>query len=243
MVNQSNCSPETRASDRAAGAALVALGVGFNIPFVLLAVQFDYPEILRRPAAEILSALVAGGPGLLLVWYAFALAALLFAPVALAHALAADRSRSAPALAISAGIFGALAGVMQAAGLLRWVLVVPLMSGQPAGDTVFTAVHAFGGALMGEHLGQLLTAGHIAIVAMMQRRERRRFLARIGFAAAAAIAIGAYETVAIALGFPGETFGQVAVAGYMGLTLWMVASGADLMRRRSSAGNGTQVHA
>ena len=43
------------------GGSLIALAVGFNLPFALLAARFDYPDILRRPVAEILTAFQAGG--------------------------------------------------------------------------------------------------------------------------------------------------------------------------------------
>lgn len=46
--------------------ALVALAVAFNLPFACLGAAFDYPNILRKPAAEILAAFTAGGPMLVL---------------------------------------------------------------------------------------------------------------------------------------------------------------------------------
>ena len=105
--------------------ALVGLAIAFNLPYAYLGAAFDYPNILRKPPAEILAAFTAGGPMLILAWYGFALAALAFIPVGLAHAMSKDRLRTAPALAISAAILGALAGLTQAMGLLRWVMVVP----------------------------------------------------------------------------------------------------------------------
>ncbi len=216
---------------RATGAGLIALGLGFNVPYSLLAARFDYPGILRRPTEEILAALVAGGPGLLAIWYAFALSALVFTPLALAHALTEGRIRRMPGLAVAAAILGALAGVLQAAGLLRWVLVMPSLAGLEGSDAAATALHAFGGAVLGEHLGQLLTAGHLGTMALVQRLEGRRVTAGLGVIAAAAIATGAFETIAIAMGQSGEAFGLVAIAGYLGLSLWLVVSGAGLIGR------------
>ena len=84
--------------------------------------QFDYPGILREPAAEILARFHAGGPSLVLTWWAFGLCAL--AQAGLAVALL-DRQRVRPAWATAAAILGSLAGLTQAIGLWRWTFAVP----------------------------------------------------------------------------------------------------------------------
>jgi hypothetical protein len=38
-----------------AGLFLLAMPIAFNVAFGLLAARFDYPDILRRPDAEVLS--------------------------------------------------------------------------------------------------------------------------------------------------------------------------------------------
>ncbi len=55
------------------GMACIAIAVGFNLPFALLAAQFDYPDVLRHPAGDVLTAFAAGGTALVWTWYAFAL--------------------------------------------------------------------------------------------------------------------------------------------------------------------------
>jgi Domain of unknown function (DUF4386) len=213
------------------GAAMIALAIGFNLPFARLAAIFDYPDILRRPAAEILSAFAAGGTDLILTWYAFALAALLFVPVTLAHSFAAGRMARLPGLAVSAAVFGALAGLTQAMGLLRWVMVVPGMTTDPQTAQGFAVIHAYGGVAIGEHLGQLFTAMFVGTSAVLQLREGRRITAALGALATAAITVGAYEGVALAIGTDGGAFGLSAVAGYMLLSVWMIASGIGLIRK------------
>lgn len=209
--------------------SLIALAVAFNLPYARLAVAFDYPAILRRPGVEVLAAFAAGGPGLVLTWHAFALAALLFVPVSMAHALDGGRVRRVPALAVAAAIAGALAGMTQGMGLLRWVMVVPefARSGDVAG---FAAFHAFAGVAIGEHLGMTLTALHVGVMAAIQRAEGRAE-AWLGVVTAILILGGAQEGVALAVGLPGDAFGVMAVAGYLALTVWMIASGVGLLRR------------
>jgi hypothetical protein len=217
----------------ALGVVLIALAAGFNLPFVRLATVFEYPDILRRPAEEILTAFVAGGPSLILTWYAFALAALLFLPVGMAHALGLGRVTAQPVLATIAAVAAALAGLTQAMGLLRWVMVVP---GLAASNDVagFSLIHAYAGVALGEHLGQLLTALHVGLVALMQRGEGRRVLAAIGALTTGAITVGAFEGVALAIGRDGTLFGLMAVAGYLLLTVWMIGSGVVMFGQKKS---------
>ncbi|MEO6826137.1 MAG: hypothetical protein ABI255_11225 [Microbacteriaceae bacterium] len=63
-------------------ALLIALPIAFNAAFALLAVKFDYPDILRRPTGEILERFRRGGSALVPLWWAFAMTALLLAPLA-----------------------------------------------------------------------------------------------------------------------------------------------------------------
>lgn len=212
---------------RPIGAALIALALAFNLPYARLASTFDYPGILRSPPETILASLAAGSPVLLATWYAFAACALIFAPLAMAHAL--TRITSLPALAVTAAIAGAFAGVLQAMGLLRWVLVMPQLATLSDATATVTALHAFGGAVIGEHLGQLATALHVGTLAAIHRAEGHRALAATGALTAALVTLGSFETPALAL--PGDPFAMAAIAGYLALTLWLLLAGLSLLRR------------
>ncbi len=217
---------------KATGTALIALAVLFNLPFARLAATFDYPDILREPTEAILAAFNAGGTDLVATWYAFAFAAILMVPVSLAHAFAKGRLAAQPEWAISAALLGVLAGLLQAMGLLRWVLVVPALAA--ANDTQgFALIHAYSGMALGEHLGMLLTAGHVALMALIQRREATRILPALGALAALMIGLGAFEGPALALGLGGAALGLSAMLGYVVLSLWLAASGAAMLQNPS----------
>ena len=147
-----------------AGVLLIVAPLWFNATFALLGRRFDYPDILRRPAEEILERFRAGGSPLILLWWAFMLSGLLFiaAAVLLGQALGFD------GVMVVATTFGVLAGLVQTLGLLRWVYVVPHLarahtdpSGEPAqraaNAAIFRAFHQYLGVGVGEHLGSLLT--------------------------------------------------------------------------------------
>jgi hypothetical protein len=209
--------------------ALAALAIAFNLPYGYLGAAFDYPNILRQPPAEILKAFTAGGNALILAWYGFALAALAFVPVGIAHAMTRSRVSAAPALAIAAAITGALAGLTQAMGLLRWVMVVPELA--RSGDVEgFVLLHAYAGVAIGEHLGMLLTAGHIALISLMQQREGARKTAMLGLVISTLIGLGAFEGLAMALQLNGAALGLMAMVGYIALTAWLLASARWLTR-------------
>lgn len=232
----------------AVGLASIALAVLFNVPFSILGATYDYPDILRRPAAEALDRFAAGGNGLILTWHAFALVALALVPMAIFLSLTPERVAVRPALAVGAAISGALAGLAQAIGLWRWVFVVPGLASvhadpaateeaKLASEQTFAMLNQYGGVAIGEHLGQLLTALFVILLSRLQWLEGNRATALTGFATAALIAVGTSEGVAIALGRSGEMFGLITIGGFLGLTLWLILCGTALLglgRRRAA---------
>ena len=140
----------------------------FNVFFFALQATFEYPDILRQPADEILRRFAAGGPGLVALWYGFALVPALFLPAAvlLRRAFGPDAS---PWLALATP-FAVVASVVQLLGLLRWPFLVPELAQAylaPGADAatraatvaVFRAFHQYAGVAVGEHLGYLFTGG------------------------------------------------------------------------------------
>lgn len=223
------------------GIAAIALGLSFNLPYALLATSYDYPDILRRPAAEALDRFATGGAELILTWHGFALAAFALAPLSVVLAITPSRLSGRPGLAIGAALFGALAGTMQAVGLWRWVFAIPHLArahadpeaapeAMQAAERAFDILNLYGGVAVGEHLGQLLTALFALCLGRMQMLEGRRFVGAVGCATALAIALGTGEGLAIALGRDGGAFAVATIAGYLGLTLWLVLTGAAELR-------------
>jgi hypothetical protein len=222
-------------------ACAIVLAIGFNIPYAVLAATYDYPGILREPAGVALTAFHAGGPALIWTWYAFGLAALAFTPLAPALAITSARLARRPGLAVGAAMLGALAGVTQAMGLFRWVFAIPGLAAahadpaateetRAAAERAFDILNAYGGVAIGEHLGQLLTSGFVAMLAALQAGERRRITAGLGAAAALAIVLGTGEGLALALGASGDVFSLFTIAGFALLAAWLIAVGLGLMR-------------
>jgi len=162
-----------------AGIVLIAMPIAFNLAFGLLAARFDYPDILRRPTAEVLERFRAGGASLVLTWWAFAWTAVLFAGLAvLTSSALTGADPTVLALATTAGV---LAAVVQFLGLVRWPFLVPYLAREAAAsapgsprheaiDLVFQSFNRYLGVAVGEHLGYALTGAWsvLAGVAMTQ---------------------------------------------------------------------------
>ncbi|MBL8545660.1 MAG: DUF4386 domain-containing protein [Hyphomonadaceae bacterium] len=224
-----------------AGAAAIAVAIGFNVPFAILGATFDYPDVLRRPAGDVLDLFAQGGAPLILTWHAFALSALALVPLAFALTLTRKRVADAPGLAIGAAIAGALSALAQAIGLWRWVFVVPglarVHSDAAAGDEAkraaertFDLINQYGGIAIGEHLGQLLLAIFVVCLGALQLRERKFVTGGLALLTATAIVVGTGEGLMLALGQSGEGFALVTIGGFVGLTLWLIATGIGTMR-------------
>jgi len=218
------------------GLGAIALGVGFNAPYAALAALYDYPQVLRRPPGEALDLFVAGGAPVILAWYAFMLSALALVPLAAGLSITSGRLAARPALAISAAICGALAGLTQAIGLSRWVFAIPMLahdSNRAGAEQSFALLNAWGGVAIGEHLGQGLTVLFVAQLAILQWGEARRISAVLGGLTAILLTIGTGEALALALGREGSVFAMFTVAGFAALTAWLIATGLSLIRARA----------
>lgn len=148
---------------RATG-ALFALGsIAFAIAASILSATFNWPDILREPASAVLPAYAEGGLSLTLTWFATAWTyAILAVPMLL---LPAVLGRAHDPVLRAATTIGAVSVLLSLIGFLRWVFVVPPLAAayvagdeltKAATDAAWVAQHQFGGALLGEHLGQLL---------------------------------------------------------------------------------------
>jgi hypothetical protein len=223
---------------RLAGLLLISVPIVFTGCFFALQVLFEYPDILRQPAAEVLRKFQQGGPMLIAVWYTLTLTALLFIPtvVALHQALAPHMP---PAFLGLATAFGVTAGLVQALGFVRWPFVVPYLAeaylapgaGEPeraAILVVFEALHRYAGMGIGENLGYTATSLWTLLLgaALLRMRLLGRWLPLVGIALALGIATGVLEL------FGWEAAGPINAISYLLWALWLVVLGVMLLVRR-----------
>lgn len=213
-----------------------------NIPYTLLIMNFNYPDILREPADSVLTQFQAGGTPLIFTWFAFAWVGLplLFGTVMLKRVLAAE----AHPLLETATTFGLIGLVLAVVGLTRWVFVVPVLAAlysDPASSeamraallVTFQAIHQYGGVIIGEHISQFMNVVWMALISGMMFRLAffRAWQGWMGFIAALVFFLAPSELLATVIpGFP-----VVPEAGLIGSVLWllwMVVMGVALLRYR-----------
>src|SRR5215213_3138840 len=221
------------------GWLLVVGAVTFAVAATILSSTFDWPDILREPPDVVLPAFAAGGTSLVWTWFAVAWTyAILLVPILL---LPAALGRGDDPVLRAATFVGAVSVLLSLIGFLRWVFVVPPLarayeSGnageREAIDAAWTAQHQFGGALLGEHLGQLLVIAWSVTVCvhLLRTRTLPRWLAVCGLVVSGLYLLNQGDIMATAI----PSFPVWDLAGLLGSTgwgLWVAALGITLLRR------------
>jgi uncharacterized protein DUF4386 len=222
------------------GLLLVVLPVAYNGLYTLLARGFDYPDILRRPTGQVLDRFSAGGSRLVLLWWGFAMSAVLLAPTAvLVSATLTDAHPTVLALATATGL---LAALVQFLGLIRWPFAVPhlaRLAGDPATtpatrdaiEVTFQTLNRYLGVAVGEHLGYLFTGLWTALagVAVIQSDVLPPLLGIVGVVLAPLFVLGSLEFVG---GFEPSGWklaGTLVPLAYIGWSVWLLTLGIGLL--------------
>lgn len=218
-------------NNKLAGLSLIFLAIAFNTVFAWLGAIFDYPDILRRAPSEILARFATGGPTLIYAWGVFMFSAAWLVPTSgWLSAVTAHRGLTTTA-ALACGV---AAGLAQAAGLARWVFVVPGLAAAAPSEAVtllFTTVHQYGGVAIGEQLGQFFTAIWVLLLAGAQWRGAlpAAKASYVGLAASVLILVGLAEAYATVLSFDPGVLALAAPVGFMLLSGWMFITGLTLL--------------
>jgi hypothetical protein len=210
------------------GALFILAAVAFGIAATVLSLSFEWPDILREDPDHILTEFQDGGDSLVFIWFAVAWTffLLIFPVVLLGRVLDREGTSSLTLLATTIGVLAVFASVV---GFLRWVFVVPDLAdlyfdadaSEASRDGViasFTAQHQYGGALLGEHVGQLLSVIWTVLIgfAMLRSASFPNWLAYFGFVAASIYFLAQGEVMETAV----EDFPVLDIAGVAGSTLW-----------------------
>ncbi len=229
----------SRTLRRTTGSLFVVGAVAFAVAATVLSASFDWPDVLRRPAAEVLPAFADGGAALVWTWAAVGWTyALLAVPVLLLPAALGRHTDPVLRVATHLGVASVLASLV---GFLRWVFVVPGLAESHASEdpavraaaaVAWTTQHQFGGALLGEHLGQVLAVAWSVTISVVVLRTRvlPRALGTAGLIASLVYLLNQGDVLATAVpGFP-----VWEPAGFLGSSLWglwVVALGVCVWRR------------
>ena len=214
-------------SGRAIGCLLLIGVIGVMIPYFILTITFEYPDILRKETGVILSSFSEGGTNLIWTWLAFALGGITLIP---AYILIGQNFESKSRLTRIATNIGVIGLIVQIIGLLRWTFVVPVLASSFAQSTddamkasaimSFKTIHQYGGVLLGEHLGQLFTITWTVLVSIVFDKLRivPKWITWLAYITSAIYLLAQAELLATVIpGFP-----IWDLAGFIGSTLWLV---------------------
>jgi hypothetical protein len=210
-----------------AGLLLIAVPLAFNAAFARLAATFDYPDVLRRPTRDVLAAFREGGTSLQLLWWGFALTAVLLAPLVVLFAAALPDAD--PALLSVATTLGVLAAAVQFLGLMRWPFLVPFLAQaeeSEAVDLVFQAFNRYLGVAVGEHLGYLLT-GAWTTLAGVALLSSWTLLGLLGIVIGPLLMLCSLEFVGRRGGW--RVAERLTPPAYVAWSVWLIATGVAFL--------------
>ncbi len=135
------------------------------VPVFLLGQSFEFPDILRRPAAYGLTLFLKNQAYIVPAYYVFMVSGLLFVPLSFALNTVLTPNGS-PGLQQALAGTGLATAIFQAIGFSRWLFVVPFLAGQyarqpaerPTLALLYETLNRYVGMTIGEHLG-FLTMG------------------------------------------------------------------------------------
>ncbi|QIP16059.1 DUF4386 domain-containing protein [Spirosoma aureum] len=217
----------TMPANRLIGNRLILGVILVMIPYTTLTIVFDYPDILRQEPGIVLTRFHTGGASLIGVWWLFAIGGF---PLLQAYVLIGQKFEKQVYALRWATTLGVISAIVQLIGLLRWPFVVPVLATLYVTTTdlatrqaivvVFTAIHQYGGVVLGEHLGQLLTIAYTLLLsrAFAQMTLFPKWISYLGYVASGIYLLAQGDLFATVIpGFP-----TWELAGLLGSSLWLI---------------------
>ncbi len=214
-------------TNKVIGGLFIAGAIALFIPYNILIVIFEYPDILRQPTAIILSKFHEGGDSLIWTWFAFAITGI---PLLPAYILLGQKLEHKTSLGRMATTIGVIGLIVQMIGLLRWTFVVPVLADsfvnssdeatRAAAVMAFKTIHQFGGVILGEHLGQLFTIAWTVMISISLQRLQviPNWVSYFAYVASAIYLLAQAELFATVM----PSFPVWDLAGFIGSTLWLI---------------------
>ncbi|GAB4347416.1 MAG: hypothetical protein OHK0038_27330 [Flammeovirgaceae bacterium] len=208
------------------GLLLIAGAVGVFVPYTILTIIFEYPDILRQDIGVILTKFHQGGGKLILTWWAFAILGL---PLLIAYILLGQKLEQKFSFVRWTTTLGVIGLLVQMIGLLRWTFVVPVLANnyvsghemtKEASKVAFQVVHQYGGVVLGEHIGQLFTIAWTIMMsyAFAKLKLFPKWTIWLGYISSATYILAQTELFATVI----PNFPVIDLAGFIGSTLWII---------------------
>ncbi len=213
--------------EKTIGLLLIVGAIGVFIPYTILTITFEYPDILRQDPGIILTKFHDGGTSLIFTWWAFAILGL---PLLIAYILIGQKLENKLGFIKWVTTLGVISIIVQLIGLMRWVFVIPVIANsyvstidaaaKTAAISSFQTVHQFGGVLLGEYIGQLFTIAWTIMIcySFIKLNLFSKWISWVGIIASVIYLLAQAELFATVIpGFP-----VWDMSGFIGSTLWLI---------------------
>ena len=195
------------------------------VPVIILGANFNFPDILRRPADEAFTLFKQNQSAIVFGYYIFVLSALLFIPMSYFLQKSLIKTESKLAYNMLTGL-GIATAIFQCIGFIRWIFMMPFLTKQyfehPENKNtialIYETLNRYAGKSIGEHLG-FIAMGFWTICLGVIIIKHPNFNKWLGYGA---IFIGILLLVSLAEGFVenlATIFGQI---NFMANTLWSI---------------------
>lgn len=209
------------------GSLLIAGAIAVLIPYTVLTIVFEYPDILRQDTAIVLTKFHEGGTILIWTWFAFAIMGI---PLLPAYILLGQQLENKAPMVRVATTIGIIGLIVQMIGLLRWTFVVPVLADtfvnatdeatKSAAIVAFKTIHQFAGVILGEYLGQLFTIIWTILMTLSFAKLNlfSKWVNWLGYISSFIYLLAQAELFATVM----PNFPVWDLAGFIGSTLWLV---------------------
>lgn len=236
------------AAYRGAAATILVHVLVLYAAFALLAAVFQFPDVLRRSAAERLEMFQQAAALVRPTYWVLALTG--FTQIAMAVFLfqsLRERGRTLPLFGL---LFGVLAGVLQTLGFIRWVILIPYLARamsdprvpaetRQAITLVEGSFNRYAGMAVGEHVANLCLCLWTLSLALVMRRtplfDRR--LGTVGLILAATAFALALEPLELGT----RALGRVVDVAFPAWLVWLVVIATSLLRTDPAIGTGPRL--
>jgi Domain of unknown function (DUF4386) len=217
---------------------LIAEIITVTVPVAILGNKFNFPDILRQPAAAAFTLFKLNEKFIVSGYYVFLISSFLFIPLSylLRHAFKESDAQTTSRLLVGCGIATTL---FQSIGFIRWIFTMPYLTesyfSNPENQGIITIMYEtlnrYAGMSIGEHLGFLAMGSWTICLGILILKDVR-FYNWVGLTG---IFTGLLLVISVAEHFGGtqaQFFGKLNFIANTLWTVWLAIIAVMLIRTR-----------
>ncbi|MFM8913463.1 MAG: DUF4386 domain-containing protein [Flammeovirgaceae bacterium] len=220
-------------------ALLVAEAVTVTVAVAILGKNFNFPYILRQPAANAFGLFKSNQPAILLGYYIFLVSSLLYVPLSFMLKKVFDTTENRLTTLALVGL-GICTALFQSIGFVRWIFAMPFLTetyfakpeSQKTIALIYETLNRYAGVSIGEHLGFIAMGGWTVLLGIILQRHSQP----IKWAGYTGLAIGTMIALSVGEHFGGSTaplFGTINFLANASWTFWLLALAGILWMKRA----------